>query len=332
MIELSWYEKLRLGQGQQRKNNLSDAENIYISKISKDIENQKQEKISLSEGSVVAKTNISFKTFFWEAVLFYSTIILGIATASRVSSIFEVQQIEIPQVSFWRFIISFIGATLIIFILVRLLKFRKEKKTIFKAIFIFSVFLGGVVTLESWLYEPASLILISSLIFWWLKKPKVINQDILIVLGLAGVGSTLGLSLKPEIIAPLLIIFSIYDYVAVYKTKHMVEMAKSMIESRAILGLVIPQDLSGFKEGLSNVEPGGRFMVLGGGDVVFPLLFSVSLLSSGIFDSLIVSLFSLMGLFATFLIFIKQKSRQPIPALPPIAFFSIIGYLITRLF
>jgi len=60
-------------------------------------------------------------------------------------------------------------------------------------------------------------------------------------------------------------------------------------------------------------------------------IFSASLVSQGILSSLIVATFSLIGLFAGFYFFISQKVRQPIPALPPIAVFSIIGFLITRL-
>lgn len=109
----------------------------------------------------------------------------------------------------------------------------------------------------------------------------------------------------------------------------MIKMAKAMIESRAILGLVIPPDIFGFGEGLEKIHPGGKFLILGGGDVVFPLLFCVSLIPFGILNSLIVAFFSLVGLFVSFYFFIQQKARQPIPALPPIALFSIIGYLLT---
>jgi presenilin-like A22 family membrane protease len=85
------------------------------------------------------------------------------------------------------------------------------------------------------------------------------------------------------------------------------------------------------------VKPGGKFLILGAGDIVFPLILTVSLIPQGISDSLIVASFSLLGLLVGFLIFISQPptgpggGRQPMPALPPIALFSIIGYLITRI-
>ena len=226
---------------------------------------------------------------------------------------------------------NFLLATLFILLILRFVKFEKEKGTIFKILFILAVSLGGLLFLETWLPEPLSLIFVFVLIFWWLKKPSVLIQDLLIILGIAGTGSILGLSLNPLMVILLLVIFSIYDFIAVYKTKHMVRMAKAMLESRAILAIVIPPNIFGFLESLEKIQPGGKFLILGGGDIAFPLIFSVSLIPSGIFNSLIVALFSLIGLFASFWFFTKQKERKPIPALPPIAFFSIIGYLITKI-
>jgi presenilin-like A22 family membrane protease len=171
----------------------------------------------------------------------------------------------------------------------------------------------------------------AALIFWWWRQPLVLNQDLCLIFGIAGMGSILGLQLTPEIVISLLIIFSIYDFIAVYKTKHMIKIAKEMIEAGAILALIIPQKISDFKEKLERIKPGGKFLILGGGDIAFPLLFSVSLVPFGILNSFIVAIFSFIGLLIGFFFFISQKTRQPIPALPPVALFSIIGYLITKI-
>ena len=169
------------------------------------------------------------------------------------------------------------------------------------------------------------------LIYLWLKKPLIFIHDLIIILGIAGVGAILGLSLEPKIIILLLIIFSIYDIIAVYVTKHMVKIAKEMIRQKVIVGFIFPLNISDFKENIEKVKPGGKFMVLGGGDVIFPLLLCVSLIPLGIKNSLTVAVFALIGLFVSYLIFIFQKTRRPIPALPPIALFSIIGYLLTKI-
>jgi len=274
---------------------------------------------------------MNWKIFIIEAFLFSLTLSLGIATAFRLNEIFVTQKIEIPQISFWKFILNFLLATIFIFLIVRFWKSKKGKRVLFKGIFILATFWGGLLSLEFMMPSSLALLLMVLLILHWLKKPSVLIHDVCMILGIAGVGSMLGLSLNPLMVVALLIIFSIYDWISVYKTKHMVKMAKEMIESKAILGLVIPPSLFGFRESLEKIEPGGKFLVLGGGDVVFPLLFCVSLIPTGISNSIIVALFALIGLALGFYFFVSQRVRQPIPALPPIALLSIIGYLIIRL-
>jgi len=272
-----------------------------------------------------------WRIFTIEAFLFCLTISLGVATAFKINEILEFQKIAIPQISFWKFIFYFLSATLLIFLISYFLKFKKGKGIFFKGIFILATFWGGALLLSCWMSDPLALILIGILIFWWLKKPSILIQDLCLISGIAGVGSILGLSLAPQIVVLLLVIFSIYDFIAVYKTKHMVKMAKEMIESKAILALVVPPNILGLRASLEEIKPGGKFLILGGGDIVFPLLLCVSLIPFGILNSLIVAIFALMGLLVGFLFFLSQKVRQPIPALPPIALFSILGYLITRL-
>ena len=281
---------------------------------------------------------IQIRTFYWEAVLFSLTLFLGIATAIKINKILEVQEISIAPINPWQFLLSFLVGTLLILAISFLMKSKTRKGKIFKVLFIFVIFWGGLITLDAWLAESLfligdiiSLVLMIYFIFLWLKTPSVLIHNICIILGIAGVGATLGLRIKPETMVILLIIFSIYDFIAVYKTKHMVKMAKEMIEHQAILALVIPQKMSDFKGRLKGIKTEGKFLILGGGDIVFPLLLCVSLVRQGILPSLIVAVFSIIGLFFSYLIFINQKVRKPIPALPPIVLFSVLGFLITLL-
>lgn len=270
-----------------------------------------------------------WKIFAFEAFLFSLTLGLGIATASKTSKFLEQEKITSPQISLFGFIFYFLLATLVIFFLSQLFRFRKNKALVFKTLFTLAIFSGGITVFSAWLPDSISLILITPLLLWWFKKPTIFIQDLLIILGVAGAGSLIGLALSPSMVVLLLMLFSIYDFIAVYKTKHMIKMVKEMMESQAILALVVPPNISGFKESIKEVKPGGKFLILGGGDMVFPLLFSVSLVPFGLIRALVVAFFSLIGLFFGFFFFISQKRRQPIPALPPIALLSIIGYLIT---
>jgi len=292
----------------------------------KDNKTEKQEKI------IPSLIKNPRQVFIIETFLFILTLGLGIAAAFRINQILAVQKITLPQVSSPQFIIYFLLGTLFLFLISRLLKLKKEKSTIFRIIFIFVVFFGGSLFLQIWISDILALILMGFLVLWWAKKPSVLIQDICMVLAMAGVGSSLGVTFTPLAVVFLLIIFSIYDFIAVYKTKHMVKIAKAMIENKAILALVIPPSPYGFKENLGEVKFGGQFLILGGGDVIFPLLLSSSLISQGVIDSFIVAIFAVMGLAVSFYIFSSQKFRQSIPALPPIALFSIIGFLITKIF
>jgi presenilin-like A22 family membrane protease len=269
--------------------------------------------------------------FLFELGFFILAQVLGIFSALRILEILKLEKIPLEPVSFWDFVFGIALATLLILVLIRFLKFRKEKGFLFRGFFILAISLGSFLFFSLWLGDFLALIFLLILIFLWLKQPNILIHDFLLLSGIIGIGSIFGLRLEPEMVILFLILFSIYDFIAVYKTKHMIKIAKEMIEAGAILGLILPSKISEFKTNLKEVFPGGKFLILGGGDIIFPLIFCVSLISQGILKSLIIALFATIGLSFSFYLFISQKTRKPIPALPPIALFSIIGYLITRL-
>jgi len=284
----------------------------------------------MPENKKIQSKKIQLKVFFWEAILFSLTLFLGIFTASKINSILDTSEIQVVPIKPWEFLLCFIIGTLFILLVSFLMKSKTRKGKIFKIIFILAIFWGGLITLEIWLGTSfISLALMIFLVFLWLKNQSILIHDICIILGIAGMGATLGLRLEPFTVAVLLVVFSFYDFIAVYKTKHMVKMAKEMIEHRAIIALVVPQNISGFKDGLGELNKKGKFLILGGGDIAFPLLLSVSLISYSLSSSLIVGCFSILGLSISFFIFTTQKTKKPIPALPPIALFSILGFLIS---
>jgi len=166
-------------------------------------------------------------------------------------------------------------------------------------------------------------------LFWVFQN--ILTHNIAMILTIAGIGSVLGLSLLPLTVIYVLVAFSFYDIIAVYKTGHMVKMAQAMIQSRAIFGFIVPEAGQSVRGHVSKVAPGEGFMILGSGDVIFPLLLSASLVRISILAAVIVGVFSVLGLFLMHLIFINQKTRRPMAALPPIALMSIIGYVVASL-
>jgi len=275
------------------------------------------------------KDNAFSRFFLFEFLLFSSTLGLGIFSAFRMRKVLEVQNISPASISPLDFVFDFFLATLFILFILKITRSKRKKKVFFKFLFVVTSFLGGVILLASFLTDLFSLALMLILILWWLKSPSVLNQNLLMVLGIAGIGAGLGLNLKPYMVIILLIIFSIYDWISVYKTKHMIKMAREMIDSAAPLAFVIPSQPSNLGENLKQVQLGEKFLVLGGGDVAFPLMLCASLTSQGLLPPLLVAVFSSGGLFFTLYLLSRQKIRHPLPALPPIAFFAIIGYLLS---
>lgn len=273
----------------------------------------------------------SWRFFFWQAVVFVLILGLGVAAASRIS----VQE----PIPLWHVLLIFFLTTLFVIFVTRYAKSGPGpsrgsgvKRIFFKIMFILAVFAGTSQVLTSLLPDTIALILTASLIFCWLRKQSVWVHNLSMILGIAGIAVFLGLSLRPETALAFLIILSVYDFIAVYKTKHMVRMAEEMISVGAVLALIIPRDITSFGASLKEIKPGGKFVILGGGDMALPLMLCFSLFPESATASFIVAEFVLLGIFASSYLFVSQKTRRPIPALPPIALFSAVGFLVSRLF
>lgn len=98
-----------------------------------------------------------------------------------------------------------------------------------------------------------------------------------------GVTSIIGISFAPGPILLLMIILAVYDAISVYKTKHMIDLADSVMEFNLPVLLVVPKKLPyTFKEkpGLKDQLESGKereALFIGLGDIIFPSAFAVSL-------------------------------------------------------
>lgn len=283
------------------------------------------------------RVKIRVRKEFWrifaiEGGLFLITSVLAVVSAYQLNKLVKVQKIYLPAISLQDFLFSFLFVTFFVLLFISFKKAGKFKELIYKGFFIITCFWGGMTVLNLFIPAFGAVLIMGFLIAIWLNSSIVWVHDILIALGLAGAASFFGLGFEPSIIVILLVIFSFYDFIAVYKTKHMVVMAKEMVEKKVILGFIIPREIKYFKDKLDKVKPGGNFLILGGGDVVFPNLLAVSVVPFGFAKALIIVLFSLIGSLFSYWIFTNQKNKEPIPALPPVALLAIVGYFIVLLF
>lgn len=262
-------------------------------------------------------------------LLFGLTQLAGIYAAYKfLPALGPAQPMRFSGFSFYDFAILVVFVLFLVFIIRR---FKLASSIFFKIFLTIVAFAGAQAMLAIWLSPLIStLIAVLLLVLFW-SFNNVFLQDLMMILTFAGVGAVLGISLAPETVIIILVILSFYDIIAVYKTKHMVELAEAMIQSRAIFGFVVPSSFRGFKERMARVSPGEQFMILGSGDVILPLLLSASLVRASLSQSVIVALFSALGLFLMHLIFTNQKTRRPMAALPPIAAMAILGYLVVSI-
>ena len=108
------------------------------------------------------------------------------------------------------------------------------------------------------------------------KFPEWYVIDIVGVILGAGAAAIFGISLAILPTLLLLVVLAIYDYIAVYRTKHMVALAEGVMDLRLPILLVIPKHwkYSFLKEKFDKEEREAFFMGLG--DAVMPTLLVVS--------------------------------------------------------
>lgn len=264
--------------------------------------------------------------FMKEFVLFATTLLVGIFSAYQYS-IYPILE-PLPKIKFsWSDVVLF--ALIVLFILLTS-KYKKLGRISYRVFLILVVFSGTQIVTGSFLSQPNDLWATLFVVLAFILIRNVFTHNIGIVLGVAGIGSVLGLSILPKTVVIIMIVLSFYDVVAVYITKHMVSMAKNMMEAGAIFGFIIPSEIKGLflNKQEAQAQMGEKFMILGSGDVGLPVVLVSSMVQYGVVGAIIVAIFSLVGLLATHLIFVNQKERKPMAALPPIATMSIIGYLL----
>lgn len=151
----------------------------------------------------------------------------------------------------------------------------------------------------------------------------------------AGVASIWSLIIGVWASVGFLAVFAVYDYIAVYRTKHMVSLAKVAMDERLPLLFVFPgekgvklRDLKFREEGEKSER---KVLMLGFGDMVFPSIMVVSSTMFGQPDIIPFFLLPLIGsLVGMYLLYFTSISK-PAPGLPMINSGAISGFLIAFL-
>jgi len=175
------------------------------------------------------------------------------------------------------------------------------------------------------------------LVIMLLKNPEwyVINMCGIII-G-AGAIAIFGISLSIFLAIVLLIGLAIYDAISVYKTKHMIDLADTVLDLKLPVILVIPKitkyslikETKSLKEKLKHDEKRDAFF-MGLGDVIMPGVLVASTFhnipSNGLLIALSVMLGTLLGFTVLMTAVIKGK---PQAGLPYLCSGAILGYIVS---
>ena len=168
------------------------------------------------------------------------------------------------------------------------------------------------------------------------KNPEWYIIDISGILSAFGAIALVGISLSISIVLVFLIAMAVYDAIAVYKTKHMIDLASTSLEQKLPVLFIIPKkrgysfakEVKTLKEKLKTGEKRDAFFV-GLGDVVIPGILVVSafdnLASNGLLMAISVMLGTLAGFILLTAFVIKGK---PQAGLPFLCTGAILGYLL----
>ncbi len=243
-------------------------------------------------------------------ILFLLAQIIGLIITNRYLEKNLPYNIERPNIkketSFFPILTIVLIATFIIYLIARFKAIR-----LWKLWFFFSVVLTLSISFSAFIQQNIAFLLAILLSIFKVFKPNVIvhNFTELFIYGALSAIFVPVLSLIS--ISILLVLISIYDIIAVWKTKHMVKLAKFQTRLRIFAGLLIP-----YKNGNA---------ILGGGDIGFPLLFSGVLLNNFGFKAFIVPFVVSLALF---ILFLKSEKKKFYPAMPFLTIGCFIGYLV----
>jgi len=232
-------------------------------------------------------------------------------------------EVENPQFTFWYFIIAFLIGTLFILVLV---KFKKIGW--WKVLFFLTLWMTMSIAFSVVMSHILALIVSMVLTFWRMLKPNTIIRNLSELFIYAGIAVMFVPMLNIFWIIMLLLVISVYDMFAVWKSKHMVKMAKFMTEEsdNVFAGLAIPY----------NKKDKKTVAILGGGDIAFPLIFIGVVME----HLILVNMFSKVAAFfissiiiltvtvALLLLFLYSKKDKFYPAMPYLTSGCLVGYVI----
>jgi len=205
-----------------------------------------------------------------------------------------------------------------------LLLMRYNLTIVWKLWFLIAVLVSLWIAFSSVASQWIALPVATLLGIWRVFRPGVIIQTFTELFIYSGLAAIFVPMFNLSSISILMVLIALYDMWAVWKSKHMITLAKSQTKAKVFAGFMIPYKLPKLRKGRKNTKKiKVRTAILGGGDVGFPLIFAgVVMKDIGLWQSLIIPLFAAAGL--AFLLF-RGEEKKFYPAMPFIGAACFLG-------
>ncbi|MFH1591868.1 MAG: presenilin family intramembrane aspartyl protease [Candidatus Woesearchaeota archaeon] len=211
---------------------------------------------------------------------------------------------------------SFIHIFLIIIIvtIVALVIARFKAVRLWKFWFFLSLTLVLTISLSAFFNQYVALFLALLGVYFRIIKPNVIVHNLSELFIYGGLAAIFVPVLSILSISILLVLIAGYDAIAVWKTKHMIRLAKFQSKLKLFAGIMIPYGKK-------------KVAILGGGDIGFPLLFAgVVVRDLGAIGFLVPFVVAL----SLFLLLYYGDKNKFYPAMPFLTAGCFVGYALVR--
>lgn len=240
----------------------------------------------------------------------------------------EPPEVKEKSLSFIPLMIAVLIGTAMVLLLI---KFRLRR--FWKTWFFLSVFITLAVSFDVYVARVYAVIIALILAIAKVFKPNVFVHNFTEIFIYTGITIVILPFLNLFSGFMVLLLISIYDMYAVWKSKHMIKMAKFQTKSRVFAGLLL-QYRKKAKKGMAKEK--AKSAILGGGDIAFPLMFSAAVMEHLILKNSLAkniafaetSIISLCVSIALFLLFVKGKKDRYYPAMPFLSIGCLVGFVI----
>ncbi|OYT31777.1 hypothetical protein B6U93_03040 [Candidatus Woesearchaeota archaeon ex4484_78] len=226
--------------------------------------------------------------------------------------------------------IIYVTIALIIGTTFLLLIIKHKKMLLWKVWFLIAVTMCMQIAFKAKLPNTPALIIALILGIWKTFKPNILIHNFTELFIYGGLAAIFVPILNIFYAYMLLIIISAYDMYAVWKSKHMIKMAKFQTKTGIFAGLLIPYTLTkSIKKQKTKKTKTIKTAVLGGGDIGFPLLFSGTILVLKGWAPALITTGS--ATIALLILLSLSKKGKFYPAMPFLTIGCATGHLISLL-